>query len=488
MKVHFIGICGVAMSALAIAFKKAGWRVTGSDKGFYPPVSTHLKDAGVDFYAGWHPEKMGTPDLVVVGNVAGSENPEWLYVQEKKITYKSYPEVIRDYLIKKNSIVCAGTYGKSTTAALMTWILKEAGMDPNYMFGAISLNDMPPALINKRHSEPAGEEPPVSTVARPGDPSTPLRSVQDDERGGWSVVEGDEYKTSRWDAKAKFFHYAPTHILLTSVVWDHADVYPTEAEYVEAFRKLVAMIPKDGLIVMSEKVTRMQNAECRILRYGMESGSDYQYSNVMQSKDGITFTIKHHSEFCILHSALPGDYMADNMTGCFAMAHTIGIAPEKIIAAIQSFKSVKRRLEKRYDGSISVFDDIAHSPSKAAAVIGALKKVYQKRVIAVFEPNTGNRQKESIPGYDNAFKDADIVFIPRLTKVKTDPNDPNPPLEGDALSKVIAKTHSDVRYRDIDEDLIDELVAESAPGDVIIFLGSHGFRGMIEDLCSRLSK
>src|SRR3989338_11359512 len=125
-KIHFIGICGVAMSALALAFKKQGWNVTGSDAGFYPPISTYLKEAGVDFYPGWHPEKMGTPDLVVVGNVAGSENPELIAVQEKKIPYKSYPEVIKEFFIKKNSIVCAGTFGKSTTATLMTWILKNA--------------------------------------------------------------------------------------------------------------------------------------------------------------------------------------------------------------------------------------------------------------------------------------------------------------------------------------------------------------------------
>jgi UDP-N-acetylmuramate: L-alanyl-gamma-D-glutamyl-meso-diaminopimelate ligase len=121
---HFIGICGVAMSALALAFKRQGYTVTGSDAGFYPPVSTHLKDAGIDFYPGWHPEKMGTPDLVIVGNVAGSSNPEWLAVQEKNLPYKSYPEVVRDFFIKrkKHSIVCAGTYGKSTSTALLLYV------------------------------------------------------------------------------------------------------------------------------------------------------------------------------------------------------------------------------------------------------------------------------------------------------------------------------------------------------------------------------
>lgn len=160
--IHFIGICGVAMSALAIAFHKRGYKVTGSDKGFYPPVSTNLEAAGIDFYPGWHPEKMRLrpsdcaaqvqakdPDLVIVGNVAGSKNPEWLHVQKNGIEYKSYPEVIRDFYIAKNSIVCAGTYGKTTSTTILSWVLSEAGLDPNYMFGGISGNDIAPARLGE---------------------------------------------------------------------------------------------------------------------------------------------------------------------------------------------------------------------------------------------------------------------------------------------------------------------------------------------------
>src|SRR5438105_4113183 len=129
--IHFIGICGVAMSALALAFKKQGWEVTGSDVGFYPPISTYLKEHDIAYYPGWHPDKMiagGNPDLVVVGNVASSENPEWQFVKKNKLAFKSYPEVVADYFIKKNSIVCAGTYGKTTSTAVLTAILKNAGL------------------------------------------------------------------------------------------------------------------------------------------------------------------------------------------------------------------------------------------------------------------------------------------------------------------------------------------------------------------------
>ncbi len=458
---HFIGICGVAMSALALAFKREGYKVTGSDVGFYPPVSTHLKDADIDFYPGWHPENMGTPDLVIVGNVAGSSNPEWLAVQEKNLPYKSYPEVIRDFFIKrkKHSIVCAGTYGKSTSTTLLTWILKEAGYDPSYMFGGLALNDLPAAELTK---------------------------------SDWAVVEGDEYKASRWDTGPKFAYYAPTELLLTSVVWDHADVYPTEALYREAFQKLVDSLPKAGLLVVSEKalpvITTKKAKQLSVVSYGKNTDNDFRYSGIAQTKDGLKFTITHDGTAYKLQTATLGEYMADNITGCFALTTKMGIEPEKIIAAIASFKGMKRRLEKRYEGSATIFDDIAHSPSKAEAVLSSLRKLYSGKIIAVFEPNTGNRQLQAAPGYAHAFSAADEVVIPRLTLVKKDSAQDTKILEGDKLAKIISKTHTAVSYIDDDKKLITYLNEKTPKGGVVVFLGSHGFRGMIEELVEVLSR
>ncbi len=498
-RIHFIGICGVAMSALALAFKKQGYKVTGSDVGFYPPISTHLKEAGVDFYSGWHPEKMGAPDAVVVGNVASSTNPEWLYAQEKKLNYKSYPEIIADYLVKKNSIVCAGTYGKSTSTAILTWILKKAGFQPSYMFGGLSLNAMPAA------------------------------EIIDSE---WSVLEGDEYKTSRWDASPKFTHYSPTHLLLTSVVWDHADIYPTEKEYTEAFEKLVNMVPKNGLLVVSEQAVKVldlpspllgkegtsilplprggvptEEGRRGLITYGKNFTNDYAYTNVVQSKNGLKFDIVHRGKTYPVISSTLGEYMADNITGCFALAHQIGIEPEKIIRALEQFKGMKRRLEKRYEGAVTIFDDIAHSPAKAKAVLETLRKVYchserseeslsqssngqesfvslrmtTPKIYAVFEPNTGNRRPQAASWYNNAFMAADEVLIPRLTKIKINPTE-KPPLEGAEIAEIISRTHGSVQYLPEDEKLLTYLEQKIQPGDAVVFLGSHGFRGMIDEL------
>ncbi len=450
--IHFIGICGVAMSALAIAFQKNGWKVTGSDKGFYPPVSTNLKDAGISFYPGWHVDKMtatGNPDVVVVGNVAGSENPEWLFVQKNNIPYRSYPEIIAEYFVKKNSIVCAGTFGKSTSSILMTWILKHADMDPSYMFGAVSKNDLDAAAIT--HSE-------------------------------WSVLEGDEYKSARWDNRPKFAHYSPTHLLLTAVIWDHADVYPTEEGYINTFRDLVKSIPETGIKILSEKAVNVIGKPAKAKTYGKHTTNDYAYHNISESKDGITFDITHKEKTYSITSTALGEYMADNIAGCFAMASEIGIAPEKITEAIATFKNIKRRLEKRYAGAVTIFDDIAHSPTKALSVLETLRKLYSGKIIAIYEPNSGNRQPESAPGYAHAFTHADEVIIPRLTQIKVDEHNPVQPFGSEELAHVIGETHTQVNYIEDDAALVTHLITTTKPGDVIVFLGSHGFRGMIEDL------
>ena len=333
-QIHFIGICGVAMSALAIAFHKKGWRVTGSDAGFFPPISTHLKKNKINFYPGWHPDRVlrsfsegGENDqkdcLVVVGNVASSTNPEWLYVQKNNIEYKSYPEAIAKYFVKKNSIVCAGTYGKTSSATLLSYIFTQAGLDPSYMFGGLSQNEIDSANIGE---------------------------------SDWSILEGDEYKSSRWDNSAKFKHYSPTHLLLSAVKWDHADVYPTESSYFEAFEELVKSIPKDGLIVACTDNNYVKHLTTlspdHLITYGKNSEVDYKYSDVIQTQNGLSFEIKHGENNYKIETDILGDYQAENITGCFAMARECGIEPEKIIESIKSFKGIKRRLEKRYSDHV----------------------------------------------------------------------------------------------------------------------------------------
>lgn len=457
--IHFIGICGVAMSALAIALYKKGYKVSGSDVGFYPPVSTMLEKSGVEFYAGWHPEKMGRPDLVIVGNVAGSQNAEWKFVQENNLTYKSYPEAIAEFWLKEESVVCAGTYGKTTSSALLAWIFSEVGKDPNYMFGGLMQSDFPSAAL-------ADSE--------------------------WSIIEGDEYKSARWDNGPKFAHYKPKYLLLTAVSWDHVDVYPTEQSYFAAFQGLVESVPNDGIIAVSTDNSMALNMAASrqggplIITYGTDPDAIYRYENVEQSANGLEFKIAYQGQKFSITCPLLGSYQAENITGAFALTSELNIEPQKIVKAIANFPGLKRRLEKRVDGIVTVYDDIAHSPAKAKSVLETLRTIYDGKIIAVFEPNTGNRKPNAKPLYSEAFVDADEVVIPRLTKVKIDAADQAPPFEGAELAQTISETHDNVIYIDEDAELVDYLVENAATGDVIVFLGSHGFRGMIEELISKV--
>jgi UDP-N-acetylmuramate: L-alanyl-gamma-D-glutamyl-meso-diaminopimelate ligase len=201
--IHFIGICGVATSALAIAFHNAGYKVTGSDKGFFPPVSDELEKHKINFYAGWHPENMGNPDFVVVGTASGTQNPETNFAKENNIPIYSYPEAIGKFFVKEYSIVTTGTWGKTSSTALLSFIFEQAKLNPSYMFGGISLSHESSAKLTDTK---------------------------------YSIFEGDEYKSSPTDTTPKFVYYKPTHLLLSAVSWDHADLYPTEESYFNVFK------------------------------------------------------------------------------------------------------------------------------------------------------------------------------------------------------------------------------------------------------------
>ena len=461
-KIHVIGICGVATSALAIAFEKRGVRVTGSDKGFYPPVSTHLEAAGIPYYAGWHPEKIsegGTPDLVMVGGGGTSpNNPEAVFAREHNIPVMAYAEVLNKYFIRKNSVVVAGTWGKTTISSLLSFIMIKGGMDPAYFTGGLSLSHDTGALTDS----------------------------------DWSVVEGDEYQVSISDKRPKFACYAPTHLLLTSVSWDHADLYPTRDAYFKEFADLLSKLPTNGLLVSCADdagVTEtLQNSsvKCRAVTYGSSEKADYHFHSISHTKKGLDFVIDHAGASTNIHSPMLGRFNAENIAAAFAMASEIGIPADKTAAAIADFKGIKRRLEKRLEADVTILDCHAPTAEKAASVLESIRDVYKQKIIAIYEPNIGGRQRSSAHMYDGSFRDANTVIIPRLTKLKVAEGS-EAPIEGDELAAIIAKTQPDVRYIDDDAKLVETVSSLAKKGDVIAFLGSHGFRGMIEEVTKVLS-
>lgn len=461
--IHFIGICGVATSALAIAFHNAGYKVTGSDKGFFPPVSDELEKHKINFYAGWHPENMGNPDFVVVGTASGTQNPETNFAKENNIPIYSYPEAIGKFFVKEYSIVSTGTWGKTSSTALLSFIFEQAKLNPSYMFGGISLSHESSAKLTDTK---------------------------------YSIFEGDEYKSSPTDTTPKFVYYKPSHLLLSAVSWDHADLYPTEESYFNVFKNLISNIPNTGLLVVNsdnEKAKELVQSSLykKVIWYGKEN-ADYIYSDLVQNTSGLNFNIKYKENTFKIYSEMIGSFQAENITGCFAMAHSIGINPDDIIKAIANFKGLKRRLEKRYAGKVTIFDDIAHSPEKAKTVLDNIKKIYSGKVIAIFEPNIGGRSRESVSKYNNAFLNADVVIIPRLTKLKIAENSSEQPMDGEELALAISKTNKNVIYIEDDNTLVSRIVEivkdldNTKNNNVIAFLGSHGFRGMIEQTITSL--
>jgi UDP-N-acetylmuramate: L-alanyl-gamma-D-glutamyl-meso-diaminopimelate ligase len=475
--IHVIGICGVATSALAIAFHKAGVKVTGSDKGFFPPVSTYLAEAGVEYYAGWHPEKLTEmseasqkPDFVMIGGTGTSpSNPETIWAKENSVPTYSYPEVLERYFIKKNSIVVAGTWGKTTASALLSYILIHSGRKPAYFTGGLSL-------------------------------SHPTGALSDSD---WSVVEGDEYQISISDRRPKFVRYAPTHLLLTSVSWDHADLYPTEKDYFDAFEKLVKNMPEDGLIVacadepgiakvLTASLPNKNGSQTKVVAYGKSESADYSYHSVSYTKKGLHFQITADDACYEVRSPMLGRFNVENIAGAFAMAREIGIPADKIIDAIKDFKGIRRRFEKRFEGTVTVLDCHAPTAEKATSVLESVREVYTNKIIAIYEPNIGGRQRETAHKYDDAFKDADIVLIPRLSALKVNKKRAETskecePMEGNELAKVISKTHINASCIEDDAELVARAIESAKKGDCIVFLGSHGFRGMIEETIERLN-
>jgi len=463
--VHFIGICGTAMAPIAAMMGRAGWRVTGSDKGIFPPMSEYLNAAGVSYYVGFHPERMKKPDLVVVGNFIGPSNPELAAAQSRDTMCQSYPEVLSQNFIKPESIVVAGTYGKTTMTALLAWIWNTAGKDPSYMSAGILKNFPDGARIGK---------------------------------SDWSIIEGDEYPASRAHPVPKFSYYRPKYLLLTGAQHDHLDVYPREEEYVALFSTLVGSLPAQGLVVAAADRPHIEeiltHAIAPVVRYARkESTTPHDWSLAIheRNKGATVFSIfgPHGESLGALRTMLLGDESLDHFAGAAALAHHCGISPKQIAHALETFQGVRRRLEVRGEETgITVIDEFGHSPSKASAALRAIKLSFpEAHIIAVYEPNIGSRVASAHILYRNAFSLAHKVLVPKLSSTKLKAGD-EPRMDGDALARTIKEGNPEceVNHEGDDETLVTHIKKIAVRGDVVVFLGSHGFRGMIEQTLEEL--
>lgn len=388
-KAHFIGIAGKGMSATALLLREAGWRISGSDEGCYPPVSEYLAAAGVPFNVGYKADNIpADAELIVVGKNAKlvpDSNAEVAAALASGKPVKSFPEVIGELAAHTDNIVVAGSYGKSTTTALVAWCLKESGQDPSWFVGEITRGFEAHAHLGK---------------------------------GPTFVLEGDEYPSANWDMRSKFLHYHARSLLLTSATHDHVNVYPTHEDYLRPFRELIAQLPHDGLIVVGPEPFARALAEAfvgHVERYGLGETAGWHAANIVYGMPA-TFDLMHGAQKIIsLSTTQLGAHNVENIVGVAALLLTRKlISPEQLAAAVATFEGVKRRMELLSPNSrVPVYEGFGSSFEKARAAIEATKLHYPSRkLVVVFEPHTFTwRNRATLPQYDTVFAGADEVLI-----------------------------------------------------------------------------
>ncbi|OEU83784.1 MAG: UDP-N-acetylmuramate:L-alanyl-gamma-D-glutamyl-meso-diaminopimelate ligase [Desulfobacterales bacterium S5133MH4] len=460
-RIHLIAICGTGMGALACMLKEAGFEVSGSDHHVYPPISTLLSKKGIRIAEGFRPENLShRPDLVVVGNAVSKDNPEVVHVLESGIPYCSLPQVLNRFFIHgKATLAVVGTHGKTTTSALLAWVLSVAGLDPGFMVGGILKN------LDRNYN--------VGT-------------------GPYYVVEGDEYDTAFFDKGPKFLHYLPSRAILTSVEFDHADIYRDLDHVKQAFVDFVTAMPEEALLVACDIAPTVRElvtqAPCWVVMYGFEERSPWKLENVHVDPPWTHLEVTIRGEpFATFKTPLIGRHNALNALAVVAMADDLGISKDIISKAFETFEGVKRRQEVRgMKRGITVMDDFAHHPTEVRETLAAMHAFYaNSRIIAVFEPRTNSsRRKVFQKVYPESFDDADLVCIrkpPMLDKIPAEER-----FSSEQLTKDLRDRGKEAFCFLDTEAIIDYLTRIAEPKDVILIMSNGGFDNIHERLLKRL--
>ncbi len=464
--IHLIGICGTAMASLAGMLQLQGHRVTGSDAAAYPPMSDQLAALGISVrepYAEANLEPR--PDLVIVGNAISRGNTELEYVLDHRIPFRSLAQTIgEEFLPGRESLVVAGTHGKTTTTSMLAWIYEVASRTaaeraPSFLIGGVAENFNASFQVR-----------PTCTF----------------------ILEGDEYDTAFFDKGPKFMHYFPDAMILTHVEFDHADIYRDLDQVKTAFKRLVNLVPRRGRVVAydgSPNVTEcVSRAFCRVERYGLEADSEWQVRDLRHSNGQTQWQLfRAGAPWLSLSLPMAGEHNALNATAAAALAAGQGIAADAIREALATFKSVKRRLEVRavVDG-VTIIDDFAHHPTAIRETLKALRAAYpQSRLWAVLEPrsNTLRRnvfERELI----DALALADRVIVAAVFQQENIPAGER--LHPEAVIGTLQRQgHAAQLCADADE-IVDALTPAVQPGDVIALLSNGGFGGIYQKLPERL--
>ena len=453
MKIHMIAACGVGMSALAGLLRAAGHDVSGSDEQVYPPASTLLAELGIPVRAGWDPARLDGVDLVVCGNAVRQTNAEAQAAETRGLRTLSMPGALEEmFLADRSPLVVAGTHGKTTSSAMLAWVLTQTGRDPGFLVGGV------PRELGRSFA-----------LGRPP----------------WFVVEGDEYDSAYFDKEAKFLHYRPAMVLLNAIEFDHADIYRDVDHVKTAFRKLLALLPAGAPLVACGDFPHVLDVlpatRARVQRFGLGAENEWRITDLVD--DGATrFAIRNGgATVCRVTLQVPGGINARNALGVMLIAHEAGVAWDDAAAALAKFRGVRRRQEVVGDANgVTVIDDFAHHPTAIAGTLAALRLRYPgRRLRAVFEPRSNTSRRRVFQAeFVSALAAADEAVLAAVFTKASDPIPADDRLSPETIVDELASRGVPARTIDGVPAIRDYLIASARPGDVIAIMSNGAFGGL----------
>ena len=454
---HFLGICGTAMGAVAAALRELGYQVTGSDDQVYPPMSTFLAERRIPIFTGYKPENIPVDtDIVVVGNAISRGNLELEAVLNRKLLYRSLPEVLREFFLQgKTNIVVTGTHGKTTTTSLLTYVFRQANLSPSYLVGGLAKDLGQGAAFSD---------------------------------SPFFVLEGDEYDTAFFDKRSKFLHYLPETVVINNIEFDHADIFKDIEEIKLTFQRLVNIVPGSGEIFINSDDRNCESvvsqALAKVTRIGTGPEADLRITDIRYDASGSRFVVDGQE----IQMPQIGEFNLRNAAMAYAVARRYGINQEIICTAIAKFRGVARRQELRGEvNGIKVIDDFGHHPTAIKATLEGLRFRFPgQRLWAVFEPRSNTTRRavfqQSLPA---ALAAADGVVLAKVNRLETLPAENR--LDPKAVVEAVRKEGKPAFYEAKSEDIVARLKPLAKRGDVVVVFSNGGFDGIHEKLLQGLA-
>jgi UDP-N-acetylmuramate: L-alanyl-gamma-D-glutamyl-meso-diaminopimelate ligase len=459
-RIHLIGVCGTAMATLAALLKSRGYDVRGSDQNVYPPMSDFLVEQHITTLQGYRPEHISDDlDLVVVGNAISRGNPELEEVLDRKIRYCSLPEAVRDHFLwGARSVVMSGTHGKTTTTSLTGWLLTHGGADPSVLIGGIADN------FGGSYRVGGGRE---------------------------FVIEGDEYDSAFFDKTAKFLKYLPDIAVVNNIEYDHADIYPDLESIRVAFRRLVNLVPRRGLLLVGaddrEASGLAANAKCRVESFGLAENADWQAHGLRVDGSSTQFSLRRKGEPAgTFEVPLLGAFNVRNALAALAVGSAVGLNLDTMAAGLRAFKGVRRRMQLRgIAHGVSVYDDFAHHPTAIGETLAGVRSAYPgRRIWAIFEPRSATScRKVFQEDFARAFAVADRVVLPAVFRSNL-PDDQR--LDAERLVADLKASGKDARYIPNVDEIVRSVAKDAREGDLVVVMSNGGFEDIHRKLLAAI--